>query len=75
LGGGLDMRFSCWIKDSAGHWHVARTLGSNSDNISWTELHMQVAPPLHRAATWLEVVVTSMSGRVRATVPLDWTTT
>jgi hypothetical protein len=74
--GGFDLRFSCWIRDSAGHWHIASIGGWNSgNNISWAGLELQVVPPLHRATTWLEVVITGRSGRVRATVPLDWTAT
>jgi hypothetical protein len=33
---------------------------------------LRLTPPLHPAATSLEVIVTGMSSRVRATVPLDW---
>jgi hypothetical protein len=33
---------------------------------------MHLVPPLHPAATSLEVIVTGASGRVRATVPLHW---
>lgn len=36
----------------------------------WIQMHL--VPPLHPAATSLEVIVTGASGRVRATVPLHW---
>jgi hypothetical protein len=35
-------------------------------------LQLHLTPPLHPAATSLEVIVTGASSRVRATVPLDW---
>ncbi len=33
---------------------------------------MYLTPPLHPAATALEVIVTGPASRVRATVPLSW---
>jgi hypothetical protein len=72
---GLDFRFALWLRDSAGHWYAASMRSWSGDDGVMTSCQLAVIPPLHRAASSLEVVLTGMSGRVRATVPLDWTTT
>jgi hypothetical protein len=35
-------------------------------------IQMQLVPPLHPAATALDVIVSDGSRQVSATVPLDW---
>lgn len=65
----LDTSPSWRARDNAGRWHLVRS-------VHWGGRHgmaqLRLTPPLHPAATSLEVIVTGMSSRVRATVPLDW---
>jgi hypothetical protein len=71
-GGGLGFRFALWIRDNAGHWHLAMVRNWTTDD-SGRSCQLGVVPPLHGAATSLEFVLTGLSGRVRAVMPLDWT--
>jgi hypothetical protein len=67
--GPRDMSLSWRARDDAGRWHLVSGMswGSNQGMIQ-----MHIVPPLHPAATSLEVIVTGASSRVRATVPLHW---
>lgn len=61
--------FVWWARDDAGRWHVGRTHWHSG---SWqcVVIDVTLLPPLHPAATALEVIVTGRDGPVRATVPL-----
>jgi hypothetical protein len=62
--------FSWWLRDEAGHWHVAMpdTLRTGDG----TFLSMEVLPPLSRSSDSVEVEVTGCAGRVRCRAPLAW---
>jgi hypothetical protein len=64
-----DTSLSWQACDSTGRWHLVASMswGSNQGMIQ-----MQLTPPLHPAATSIEVIVTGTTGRVRAVVPLSW---
>jgi hypothetical protein len=61
---------SWWARDSAGRWHTASggRWGRHGDQV-WTGL-LQLRPPLHPAATSLELTVTGTYQRLRIIVPL-----
>jgi len=65
LGPALSWR----ARDNAGRWHLVRS-------VHWGGRHgmirLHLTPPLHPAATSLEVIITGISSRVRAVVPLNW---
>jgi hypothetical protein len=55
-------------RDSAGRWHIAEEMSRGDGGM----IQMYLTPPLHPAATSLDVILTGASRRVRATVPLNW---
>lgn len=63
---------SWWARDSAGRWHTASggSWGCHGDR-EWAGL-LQLRPPLHPAATSLELTVTGSSERLRIGLPLPW---
>jgi hypothetical protein len=61
--------FSWWARDSAGRWHVARQVWSGQHR-NGAVLDITLIPPLHPAATSLEIFLTGSSERATATVPL-----
>ena len=62
-----DPSLSWQARDSAGRWHMAETMSHDQGMIQ-----VSMTPPLHPAATSLDVIVTGVSRRVRARVPLNW---
>ena len=60
---------SWWARDSAGRWHVARQVWSGQHQ-NGAVLDITLIPPLHPAATSLEIIVTGPSERATATVPI-----
>lgn len=64
-----DTSLSWRARDSTGRWHLVRGMSWGSKQ---GMIQMQLTPPLHPAATSLEVIVTGTSSQLRATVPLDW---
>jgi hypothetical protein len=56
-------------RDSAGRWHLVKAMHWGSQQ---GMIQMQLVPPLHPAATALDVIVSDGSRQVSATVPLDW---
>jgi hypothetical protein len=63
---------SWWARDSAGRWHTASggSWGRHGDR-QWAGM-LRLRPPLHPAATSLELTITGRSERLRIMVPLDW---
>ncbi len=59
-------------RDSAGRWHLVSGMSWGSASQSKGMIKMYLTPPLHPAASALDVVVTGPDRRVRATVPLGW---
>jgi hypothetical protein len=60
-------------RDSAGRWHLVSGMSWGSASQSKGMIKMYLTPPLHPAASDLEVIVAGPDRRVRATVPLGWT--
>jgi hypothetical protein len=57
--------------DDQGRWHVMGR-GAYRGGHDHAELQLYLKPPLHPRATSLEVMLAGPSGRVTATMPLDW---
>ena len=62
------------VRDSAGRWHLVSGMSWGSASQSKGMIKMYLTPPLHPAASALEVIVTGPDRRVRAIVPLRWGT-
>ena len=71
LGREMDGPWSWWAHDDRGRWHVLKADGGGYGN-GHSDVQMSLFPPLHPDATSLEVTLTGSSGRVTATMPLDW---
>lgn len=56
-------------RDSTGRWHLISAMHWGSQQ---GMIQMRLVPPLHPAATSLDVMVSDGSRQVSATVPLDW---
>jgi len=67
---GVPTTFSWWLRDEAGHWHVA--MPDTLQTGDGTFLSMEVLPPLSRSSDSVEVEVTGCAGRVRVRAPLAW---
>jgi hypothetical protein len=63
---------SWWMRDNAGHWHVATVNEWTHDGTGESRFGMHVYPPLGRAVTSLELVVTGTGTRLRAHLPVSW---
>jgi hypothetical protein len=79
FGGRLDDRppdppVSWQARDSTGRWHLVQQMNWGDGDDGTTQIEAYLTPPLHPAATSLEVIITGVSSRVRASVPLDWQT-
>ena len=69
-----DRRVRPWswsARDDKGRWHIL-TEDSGSFSDQHAELQLTLEPPLHPAATSLEVHLAGPSGQVTVTMPLDW---
>jgi hypothetical protein len=60
-----------WLRDDTGRWHVATTR-EWSDDGRGTRLALRVYPPLGRAVTSAELVVTGTTARIRTHLPVSW---
>lgn len=71
---GLDMSFplTVWIRDSAGRWHATRRYAYSADDDREYSFTLQLAPPLTRAASWIDVLVAGPSAEARVRLPLEW---
>lgn len=56
-------------RDSTGRWHLISAMHWGSQQ---GMIQMRLVPPLHPAATSLDVMVSDGTRQVSATVPLDW---
>ncbi|HEX9359283.1 MAG TPA: hypothetical protein VF933_36415, partial [Streptosporangiaceae bacterium] len=59
-------------RDSTGRWHLVSGMSWGAASQTRGMIKMYLTPPLHPAATALDVFVTGPRHRVRATVPLRW---
>ena len=66
-------RYSWSALDDGGRWHVARQVNAPIGGISghgYTDIAL--IPPLHPAATSIDVILTGPTARASATIPLTW---
>lgn len=63
--------FSRWARDDAGRWHIGRQVW-NDIRRDGVVLDIALVPPLHPAATSVQVILTGPTGRAAAMVPLPW---
>jgi hypothetical protein len=63
--------FSCWLRDETRQWHAAvpESWHEGDGEVSGT---MQVLPPLGRDCSRVTLLAATLTGRVRAEVPLRW---
>ena len=62
--------FTWWARDDAGAGIRGR--GGYGNDGHMAEFQIALRPPVHPAATSLEVILSGTSGQVTATVPLTW---
>lgn len=66
-------RYSWTALDDAGRWHIARQTSGPTGGVDGHGLtDLALIPPLHPAATSLDIVLTGPTARTAATVPLRW---
>jgi hypothetical protein len=61
---------SWWLKDPAGHWHMAMPANYLTRSPDTGVLALRLTPPLATYPDTIEVVVTGTSARLRAVVPV-----
>ena len=62
--------FLWWLKDPAGHWHMARPANYLTRSPDTGVLVLRLTPPLATYPDTIEVVVTGTSAQLRAIVPV-----
>jgi hypothetical protein len=67
-----DPPVSWQVRDSTGRWHMVEQMNWGDGGSGVTQIQALLTPPLHPSATWMEVIITGVSSRVRVTVPLRW---
>jgi hypothetical protein len=72
--GGWDLPwYSWWARDDAGRWHVARpAIAPIARAGGYAVTDLALAPPLHPAATRLEIMMTGPASQARTAIPLSW---
>jgi hypothetical protein len=68
--GGAPSTFSWWLRDEAGHWHLA--ISDDRMTGDGAFLSMEVFPPLSVSSDSVEVMVTGRDRRVLCRAPLAW---
>ena len=68
--GPLDLSLSWRARDSTGRWHLVTGMSRGPAGQTGGMIKMYLAPPLHPAATALDVIVTGPDRQICATVPL-----
>jgi len=68
---GTDDSWSWYARDDQGRWHMGAE-GSWSSDDHHMDLQLDLIPPLHPETAALELILGDRSGRVTATVQLDW---
>ncbi|HEY5352283.1 MAG TPA: hypothetical protein VIK57_07490 [Streptosporangiaceae bacterium] len=66
----LDLSLSWRARDSTGRWHLVTGMSRGPAAQTRGMIKMYLTPPLHPAATALDVIVTGPDRQIRATVPL-----
>jgi hypothetical protein len=67
-----DQGFSCWLRDDARQWHAAVPNSQSGDADGEVTGTLQVLPPLGRDTSRVTLLASTLTGRVRAEVPLHW---
>ena len=67
-----DLSLSWRARDSTGRWHLVSGMSWGAASQTRGMIKMYLTPPLHPAATALDVFVTGPHHQVQATVPLRW---
>ncbi len=67
-----DRDLSWRARDSTGRWHLVSGLSWGASSQTRGMIKMYLTPPLHPAATALDVFVTGPRHQIQATVPLRW---
>ena len=67
-----DLSLSWRARDSTGRWHLVSGMSWGAASQTSGMVKMHLTPPLHPAATALDVFVTGLHHQVQATVPLRW---
>jgi hypothetical protein len=62
--------FSVWLREPAGHWHLATPSDRLTRTLDTVVLPMRLTPPLTAMPDTFELEVTGPSARLRATVPV-----
>jgi hypothetical protein len=63
---------SWWMRDNAGHWHVATASEWTDDGTGESRFGLHVYPPLGRAVISLELMITGASAQIRTHLPVSW---
>ena len=79
-GSAVDQRYGelsplppLWLRDSLGQWHATRdATRDHTMSTGLSVLQLAAAPPVSRAADWIEVLAVGCSAEVRAMLPLRW---
>lgn len=61
-----------WLRDDGGRWHVAASHEWTNEDSGPGRLRLRVYPPLGRAVSSVELVVTGAAARLRAHLPVSW---
>jgi hypothetical protein len=65
--------YSWWARDDAGRWHVARpAIAPIARPGGYAVTDIALVPPLHPAATRLEIILTGPASQARTAIPLSW---
>ncbi|HEY0716972.1 MAG TPA: hypothetical protein VGD68_05100 [Streptosporangiaceae bacterium] len=64
--------FCGWLRDDAGQWHVAVPAAQGGDGFREVSGSLQVLPPLGRGTSRVTLLFSTLTGQVRADVPLRW---
>jgi hypothetical protein len=65
--------FSWWVRDGAGHWHVAVIAEPSARSAGEADFRLRLVPPLTVPPDTIELLVTGASARIRAVVPIRGT--
>jgi hypothetical protein len=67
-----QLGFSCWLRDDTRQWHLAVPESWRGDPAGQVTGTLQVLPPLGRDTARVTLLASTLTGRVRAEVPLHW---
>lgn len=68
----MDLGSAWWLRDDAGHWHVAAVDEWTASEAGESRFGLRVYPPLGRAVTSVELVISGATTRLRTRLPVSW---